>query len=195
MKIIDKSEVNLITKSNWNTFSNTTKDSYPISFTTGVLSYNYNLNVSWKGDVNLSHTPAQTVVGKLSTLSAKTTTNEVQASIVTEQIDGKVYATIKFDPLKQQVVGTQFRLNYDNTILTFEKVEAKMNATNFTVNRGDYIKIGSLVNGNDTALDNTTEYKVIFKPNQTLNSILGLISVSSTDAVNKEGVQLKITMM
>ena len=195
MKIVDKSEVNLINKSNWNTFNNITRDNYPVTFTAGTLSYNYNLNVSWKGDVNLSHTPAQTVAARFSTMSTSSVTNEIQASILTEQVDGKVYATIKLDPLKQQVVGTQFKVNYDNTILTFEKAEVKANATNFATNRGEYINLGSLVSDNTTVLDNTTEYKLTFKPNQTLDNILGLISVSNTDAVSKGGVQLKITMM
>ena len=195
MKIIDKSETNLINKSNWNTFSNITRDNYPITFTAGTLSYNYNLNVSWKGDVNLSHTPAQTVASKFSNLSTSTSTNEIQASILTEQVDGKVYATIKLDPIKQQVVGIQFRVNYDNTFLTFEKAEIKSNATNFSTNRGEYINLGSLINDNTSILDNTTEYKLIFKLNQPVYNILGLISVPNTDAINKEGVQLKIIMI
>ena len=194
MKILDKSEVNSINKSNWNAFSNTTRDSYPVTFTPGTLSYNYNLNVLWKGDVNLSHTPAQTVAAKFTTMSTSVSVNEIQASILTEQVDGKVYATIKLDPLKQQVVGTQFKVNYDNTVLTFEKAEVKANATNFATNRGEYINLGSLVSDNTTVLDSTTEYKLTFKPNQTLDNILGLISVSNTDAVSRGGVQLKITM-
>jgi hypothetical protein len=195
MTIMERDQVNLINKDNWNTFSTSPRDNYPITFTQGVLSYNYNLNVSWKGDVNLSHTPSQTVVGKFGTLSAKSSTNEIQAYIETEQVDGKVYATIKVDPLQHQVVGTQFRLNYDNTILTFEKVESKAKATNFGVNRGEYVNLGSLISDSTSTLDNTTEYRVIFKLNKPVENILGLISVSNTDAVNSNGIQLKIKMI
>lgn len=195
MTIMERDQINLITKNNWNTFNILPRDNYPISFTQGILSYNYNLNVSWKGDVNLSHTPSQTVVSKFGTLSAKSSTNEIQAYIETEQINDKVYATIKVDPLNQQVVGTQFRLNYDNTILTFEKIESKAKGTNFGVNRGEYINLGSLVGDSTSTLDNTTEYKIIFKLNKPTENILGLISVSNTDAVNKDGVQLKIKMI
>jgi hypothetical protein len=41
-------------------------------------------------------------------------------------------------------------------------------------------------------LDKNTEYKVIFTPIGNVNSILGLTSVSTTDAVNKDGKQLKV---
>ena len=183
----------LITKTNWYTFTNSTRSTYPVTVQSGVFSYNYTLNVSWKGDVNLSHT-ANASTGKLTTLSSKTSTSGIQASLLTEQIDGKVYVTVKLDPLKESVVGTQFRLNYDNTLLQFEKVQSTAKANNFGTNRGEYINFGSLVN-DDTILDNTVEYKITFKPTQTLDNVLGLTSISYTDAVSKSGTQLKITMM
>jgi hypothetical protein len=191
MELIDNPS--LITKTNWYTFTNSTRSTYPVTVVPGVFSYNYTLNVSWKGDVNLSHT-ANASTGKLITLNSKTATNDIQASLVTEQIDGKVQVTVKLDPLKESVVGTQFRLDYDNTLLQFEKVESTAKANNFGTNRGEYINFGSLI-GDNTVLDNTVEYKLTFKPIQTLGNILGLTSISYTDAINKEGVQLKIRMM
>jgi hypothetical protein len=183
----------LITKTNWYTFTNSTRSTYPVTVQSGVFSYNYTLNVSWKGDVNLSHT-ANASTGKLTTLSSKTVSSGIQASLVTEQIDGKVCVTVKLDPLKESVVGTQFRLDYDNTLLQFEKVQSTAKANNFGTNRGEYINFGSLVS-DDTILDNTVEYRLTFKPIQTLTNTLGLTSISYTDAVSKEGAQLKITMM
>ena len=191
MELIDNPS--LITKTNWYTFTNSTRSTYPVTVVPGVFSYNYTLNVSWKGDVNLSHT-ANASTGKLISLNSKTATNDIQASLVTEQIDGKVQVTVKLDPLKESVVGTQFRLDYDNTLLQFEKVESTAKANNFGTNRGEYINFGSLI-GDNTVLDNTVEYKLTFKPIQTLGNILGLTSISYTDAINKEGVQLKIRMM
>jgi hypothetical protein len=111
-----------------------------------------------------------------------------------ELIGGKVIITISLDPLQQEVVGTQFNLNYDNTALKFEKVDftTKGNPTNFGTNRGTYITFGSLITDGSTTLDKTTEYKITFTPLVNLNSILGLTSISTTDAVNKDGKQLKI---
>ena len=111
-----------------------------------------------------------------------------------ENVGNKVIVTISLDPLQQEVVGTQFQLNYDNTILEFQKVEftTKGNPTNFGTDNGSYVKIGSLITDGSTLLDKTTEYKITFVPKIGLNGILGLTSISTTDAVNKDGKSLKI---
>ena len=111
-----------------------------------------------------------------------------------ENVGGKLIVTISIDPLQQEVVGTQFQLNYDNTSLSFEKVEftTKGNPTNFGSDRGNYITLGSLITDGSTLLDKTTEYKITFLPLIGLNGILGLTSISNTDAVNKNGTQLKV---
>jgi len=41
-------------------------------------------------------------------------------------------------------------------------------------------------------LDKMTTYKISFSSNTKLDNILGLISIGSTDAVNKDGKSLKI---
>jgi hypothetical protein len=111
-----------------------------------------------------------------------------------ENVGGKVIITISLDPLQQEVVGTQFQLNYDNSSLEFQKVEftTKGNPTNFGIDRGSYITLGSLVTDGSTLLDKTTEYKITFVPKIGIEGILGLTSVTSTDAVNKGGTQLKV---
>jgi hypothetical protein len=111
-----------------------------------------------------------------------------------EIIEDKVVVTLSLDPLQQEVVGTQFQVNYDNTRLKFEKVEfiTKGNPTNFSANRGSSVTVGSLITDGSTILDKTTEYKLIFNPVNITTDILGLTSISLTDAVNKEGKQLKI---
>jgi hypothetical protein len=124
----------------------------------------------------------------------KNVLNEINALIMGELIGNKVIVTLSIDPLQQELVGTQFNLNYDNTTLKFEKVDftTKGNATNFGTNRGAYITLGSLITDGSATLDKTTEYKITFTPLVTLNSILGLTSISTTDAVNKGGKQLKV---
>jgi hypothetical protein len=68
----------------------------------------------------------------------------------------------------------------------------KGNPTNFGTDRGSSITLGSLISDGSTTLDKTTEYKITFLPLIGINSILGLTSISTTDAVNKNGTQLKI---
>jgi hypothetical protein len=104
--------------------------------------------------------------------------------------------TISLDPLQQEVSGTQFQLNYDNTSLKFEKVEyiTKGNPMNYGTDKGTYINLGSLITDGSTILDKTTEYKITFIPLVGTFDTLGLTSISTTDAVNKNGTQLKVKL-
>ena len=199
MKLYNKSDYDAVTTSNWGTKFNSTRNLIP--FTLGSLNNTYNINVTWLGDVNLSHSAQQSVssvssnsVRSMSVMS-NTITNEVNVIIMSEIVGNTVIVTLTVDPLQQELVGTQFQLNYDNTKLKFEKVEftTKGNPTNFGTNKGNYINIGSLITSGDV-LDKTTEYKVIFTPINSLTDILGLTSISATDAVNKGGKQLKVKL-
>jgi hypothetical protein len=190
VKMYLKSEYDAITKLNWNTQNNNTRNLLPFTLSNTTLNNIYNINVTWKGDVNLSHSAQPTQ----SSNRTNSVLNEINASLMGEIIEGKVVVTLSLDPLQQEVVGTQFQVNYDNTRLKFEKVEfiTKGNPTNFATNRGSFITLGSLITDGSTILDKTTEYKIIFNLVNTTTDILGLTSISLTDAVNKEGKQLKI---
>ena len=81
-------------------------------------------------------------------------------------------------------------------MLKFEKVEfiTKGTPTNFGTDKGTYVNLGSLITDGSTLLDKTTQYKITFTPIGTINSVLGLTSILKTDAVHKNGTQLKITL-
>ena len=200
MKLYGKSEYDAITKSNWNTQLNSTRSLYPFNLNSGVLNNTYNVNVTWLGDVNLSHSAQQSVSSvatnsmRTMSLSTNSVSNQINAYLMGENVGGKLVVTISVDPLQQELVGTQFNLNYDNTSLKFEKVEftTKGTPTNFGTDRGSYITLGSLITDGSTTLDKTTEYKITFLPSIGINGILGLTSISTTDAVNKDGKQLKV---
>jgi hypothetical protein len=202
MKLYSKSDYDGITKSNWNTKFNSTRSLYPFSLNTGTLNNTYNVNVTWIGDVNLSHSAQQSTSGVASnsirtmSLGTNSVSNQINAYLMGENIGGKLVVTISVDPLQQELVGTQFNLNYDNTALKFEKVEFTTNGTptNFGTNRGSSITLGSLITDGSTLLDKTTEYKITFLPLIGLSGTLGLTSISTTDAVNKNGIQLKVKM-
>lgn len=200
IKLYNKSEYDGITKSNWNTKFNGTRNLLP--FTLNGLNNTYNINVTWVGDVNLSHSAQQTQNTTSSSsmrtmnINNKTTSNQINATTIGEIVDNKIVITISVDPLQQELVGTQFQLNYDNLSLEFEKVEfiTKGNPINFGTNRGSFIKLGSLITDGPGSLDNRTEYKIIFKSKTDVRDILGLTSISSTDAVNKSGLQLTVKL-
>ena len=197
MKLYNKSDYDSITPSNWTTKFNSTRNLIP--FTLSGLNNTYNISVTWLGDVNLSHSAQQSVSSvssnSIRTMSVMSNTiaNEVNVIIMSEIVGNNVIVTLSIDPLQQELVGTQFQLNYDNTKLKFEKVEftTKGNPTNFGTNKGSSINIGSLLTSGDV-LDKTTEYRVIFTPINNTTDILGLTSISTTDAVNKAGKQLKV---
>jgi hypothetical protein len=199
IRLIPDSIYNLIGKSTWSSFQNFAGKSYSFSLLDNVLNYNYNLSVSWKGDVNLSHSVTPPSNG-ITTMSVRTsmsvpTSNEINSSIVTEIINDSVTAYITIDPLQQELVGTQFQLNYDNSLLKFGSVsyKTKGSPTNYGTDKGDYVNLGSLITDGGI-LDNTTEYKISFKPQTKLDNILGLVSVRFMDAVNKNGKTLKVIM-
>jgi hypothetical protein len=199
MKLYNKSDYDNITTSNWGTQFNYTRNLIP--FTLGGLNNTYNLSVTWLGDVNLSHS-AQQSVSSVATNSYRSMSvfstpmsNEINASILTEMIGDSIYAYINIDPLGQELVGTQFKLNYDNSLLKFNNVsfKTKGSPTNYGTDKTDYINLGSLITDGGI-LDNTTEYKISFTSKTKLDNILGLISVDVTDAVNKSGRTLKVRM-
>jgi hypothetical protein len=199
IKVIPDSIYNLIGKSTWSSFTSYKGKSYAFSLLDDVLSYNYDLAVSWKGDVNLSHsaTPPSNNITTMSVRTSMSTpvSNEINASIVTEIIGDSVTAYITIDPLQQELVGTQFQLNYDNSLLKFSSIsyKTKGSPTNYGTDKGDYVNFGSLIMDGGT-LDNTTEYKISFQPQTKLDNVLGLISVGFMDAVNKSGRTLKVIM-
>jgi hypothetical protein len=198
IRLIPDSIYNKIGKSTWSSFQNFAGKTYNFSLLDNVISYNYDLAVSWKGDVNLSHsaTPPSNNITTMTVRTSMSTpiSTDINASIMTEVIGDSVYAYITFDPLQQNVVGTQFQLNYDNSVLNFKGIQftTKGSPTNYATNKGNYINLGSLVSDGSTSLDKTTTYKISFSSNTKLDNILGLISIGSTDAVNKDGKSLKI---
>ncbi len=202
MKLYSKSDYDAITKSNWNTQFNSTRSLFPFSLNTGTLNNTYNVNVTWVGDVNLSHSAQQTVSSvstnniRSMSLMTNSISTEINASIMGEITNNKVIITISLDPLQQEVVGTQFQLNYDNSKLKFEKVDfiTMGNPMNYGTDKGSFINVGSLITGGTGVLDKTTEYRIVFAPIGGITDILGLTSISTTDAVNKDGKQLKVKL-
>lgn len=198
LRIIPQLKYDSIGKSNWNTFLTPTSNSFSFDINTGKSIDTLNFAISWKGDVNLSHstTPKS---NNFTTMSLKTTSvsNEIQSLITSELVGDSVVVTITLNPMSQSVVGAQFMINYDNTLLKFSTVKftTKGNPSNFGTDKGTYVNLGSLFSDGTSTLDQSTSYKISFKTLTKLNNIFGLISVVGTDAVNQGGTQLKIRLI
>ena len=205
-KFYSKEDWDGITLDNYSEYPNgTTLMNYIDNKDNTKLQFSFESAITWRGDVNLSHSTTPPVQAGQSQAKAvarpqaarfATNPNSVTVSsgLVTELKDGKVYATVTLDPGTQDVVGTQYKLSFDNSKVEFESInfETANSATNFASNKTDYIKFGSLIQSGDEVLLDSTKYTLIFTPKQQFSNTLGLIVISNTDAVNKEGLQLNL---
>jgi hypothetical protein len=197
-RLVNKTTFDGITKTNWSTINVPYKANYPLAVDATINDYVYHMVVALKGDVNLSHTIAQNTQA---TASVNRTMNltipmEVSTYVSSEIVGGKVVVSVKVNTLGQSLKGIQLKLNYDKDILQYQTTEYTTvgNPTNFSNDTGDYINFGSLIYSGDGLLNDNTEYKITFIPLIGIQGTLGLTSISATDAINKDGKQLKINL-
>jgi hypothetical protein len=197
-RLVNKTTFDGITKSNWVSINVPYKANYPLAVDAGITDYVYNVVVSLKGDVNLSHTPAQNTqaTASLNRTMNLTIPMEVSTYVSSEIVEGKVVVSVKVNTLGQSLKGIQLKLNYDKDILKYQNTEYTTvgNPTNFSNDTGDYINFGSLIYNGDGLLNDNTEYKITFLPLIGIEGTLGLTSISATDAINKDGKQLRINL-
>tara|TARA_B110000208_G_scaffold35017_1_gene46314 strand:- start:744 stop:1385 length:642 start_codon:yes stop_codon:yes gene_type:complete len=169
------------------------------------LQFSFESAITWKGDVNLSHSTEPDLVDQAAATQARSftpsysksinkTEREIATTLVTELIDGKVKVTITMNVGSQDVIGTQFKLGFDTTRLSYDDInfETTQASTNFSNLKSNIINIGSLVQVQNEFLDSDTKYTLTFTPNGTIDNTLGLVTLLTTDAVNKIGEQLKL---
>ena len=114
------------------------------------------------------------------------------AELISDLSGDSVYVYITFKPGDNNIVGTQFQLNYDNYLLKFIKTEYTTNGspTNYSADKGTFVNVGSL--NTDGSQITSATYKVLFTTKQKLSGVLGLTSVGNSEAVNKDGKSLGI---
>ena len=169
------------------------------------LQFSFESAITWKGDVNLSHSTEPDLVDQAAATQARSftpsysksinkTEREIATTLVTELVDGKVKVTITMNVGSQDVIGTQFKLGFDTTRLSYDDInfETTQASTNFSNLKSNIINIGSLVQVQNEFLDSDTKYTLTFTPNGTIDNTLGLVTLLTTDAVNKIGEQLKL---
>jgi hypothetical protein len=121
---------------------------------------------------------------------------EVSTYVSSEIVGGKIVVSVKVNTLGQSLKGIQLKLNYDSDVLKYEGTQYTTdgNPTNFSNDTDNYINFGSLIYSGNGLLNDNTEYKITFIPKIGIEGTLGLTSISATDAVNKDGKQLKINL-
>ncbi len=203
IKLIKKSDYDAITPNNWQDYRFTSGSYYLPSIVDNQLN-SYNVAVTWKGDVNLSHSALPTGVSQPNSSSNKqeigiqsmavrtnSSTGDVIADIWMEIKDGMVEVTISVDPGQNQIGATQFIVKFDNSILDHNKTEfTNKNDINFSRKESSLINVGTLnTNGNPVS---NLGYKIIFKSKSDLKNILGLVSVESIETIGTDSKQLKV---
>ena len=191
MRIVPKSEYDNTTTSNWKTQTNkspSTNFTFSIIDTIQTLEY----KVSFIGDVNLSHSaPQSTSSPGVESTSARNSSsqksNELEVLFDISKEEDKFVVTLDVPQNNHNIVGSEFRIGYDNTKVEFDRIETTSNLQSFSAERTNYIKLGSISTDGSQNLNGGVQYKIYFSPQQTFESILGLLSVTKSELVKQNG--------
>ena len=118
---------------------------------------------------------------------------EANLDITTSLIDEKVHLVI--DLQEEGLVGTQFNIKYDKTVLTLDDVifDTGNDMTNVSTHYGDKsaVRIGSIDPDGGTVIKLGNAYKLIFTPGVTISNTAGLVSFEFTEGVKADGTKVK----
>ena len=188
------------TKQNWSDGSWTTMmaDS---KMTESVLVQQLQYNIGFKGDVNLSHSMTSpdvttTSFSKSQNVMMKSHSVEQHINLLLDIQNGdEIVVTLTLPQNEKDIIGTQFRLGFDNTRVLFDRIEySNTQIQNFQTIRSDYINFGSISTDGSNNLNTGMEYKIYFKPNQPMESILGLVSLTKKEVINSNGMNVEMVV-
>ena len=157
------------------------------------------------GDVDFSHgytptaqgsayTSAQASQARMS-VTSNLLRDPIQSNVdlTSELVDDKVHFSINLS--EEGVVGAQFNVKYDDSILTLDNVifDTGNEMTNFANHKEEIAKvnIGSLDQTGEIAIKTGVAYKLIFTPNETLQNTSGLITFKLTEGIKADGQKVK----
>ena len=170
----------------------------------------FNFGHALIGDVDFSHGYTPTAEGAeyqaaqqsqaqqrySMTFNAMQTPIEANIDLTSELIDGKVHFSI--DLQEEGVVGTQFNVKYDNSILALENVifDTGNEMTNFANHKEELAKvnIGSLDQEGEITIKTGVAYKLIFTANEQLNNTSGLITFKLTEGIKADGTKVNFNI-
>ena len=187
MRIVPKSEYDGTTTSNWTTQTHKTVSAYvPFELVyDSIQTPQY--KVSFLGDVNLSHSAPQTTQttssARLSLSKENNTSLEVDLDI--EKTEEHIIITLDVPQNNFNLVGSEFRIGFDNERVEYDKLETTTMMNSFDAKRSSYVKIGSISVDGSMNLNDGVQYKIYFKPIQSFDSTLGLVSVKKSEVVDR----------
>ena len=176
---------------------------HPITIDFSNSSYTEWFKFGFIGDANGSHssavdgTDASSLTAKVFNASAVNYGQAIQADGYiqgewsTAIEDGKVVATLKLN--STEVSALQLKVDYDNTVLTFEEAvfDTGNTVTNFASETNGRVNLGS-IEQNGGEIETGEVFKIYFTGNVT--SPVGLVSIFNTDAANTDGYRLILNL-
>ena len=166
----------------------------------------FTLGQGLRGDVDFSHStiPVATAA-KIQQQAAASARMSIMANrnvethdldIASKLEDGKVVMEINL--ATEGLVGTQFNIKYDDTILTLDNVifDTGNQMTNFATHREEQAKvnIGSLDQSGNITIKTGLIYKLVFTPSEEIQNTSGLVTFKLTEGVKADGTKIKFNI-
>ena len=181
-------------------------------FTVTETAKTFNFGHAFRGDLDFSHSTEPTNAGgkndnftvssiinpntgKNMVISNSSQPDEIYSlDIASSIVDGKVELNINLG--KEDLVGTQFNIVYDNSILEFESItyDSGNDMTNFSRSKDNKLWIGSLDYNGEKTIKTGTPYKVVFNMITPVNNTAGLINYTVTEGVNANGTKVNFNI-
>ena len=166
----------------------------------------FTLGQGLRGDVDFSHSTVPVATTAQIQQQAATSARMAIMSnrnVETHDLDiasrlenGKVVMEINL--ATEGLVGTQFNIKYDDTILTLDNVifDTGNEMTNFATHREEQAKvnIGSLDQSGNITIKTGLIYKLIFTPNEEIQNTSGLVTFKLTEGVKADGTKIKFNI-
>ena len=185
MRIVPKSEYDGTTTSNWSTQSNKGVNiNVPFELIYDSIQQP-KYKVGFLGDVNLSHSAPQTTTPSPVTQSVLKKGNTLlEVNLDIQKTEEHIIITLDLPENNFDLVGSEFRIGFDNERVEYDKLETNTTMNSFDAERSSYIKIGSISTDGSMTLNGGVQYKIYFKPIQSFDSTLGLVSVKKSEVVD-----------
>jgi hypothetical protein len=189
MRIVPKSEYDNTTTTNWKT-QTTKSPSTSLRFSLIDTIQTLEYKVSFIGDVNLSHSAPQTTqttsAARMMSVRNSSTQNNtsLEVDLDIEKTEEHIIITLDLPENNFNLVGSEFRIGFDNERVEYDKLETNTMMNSFDAKRSSYVKIGSISTDGSLTLNSGVQYKIYFKPIQSFESTLGLVSVKKSEVVD-----------
>jgi hypothetical protein len=198
MRIVPKSEYDGTTTSNWKTQPHKSVSAYvPFELIyDSIQTPQY--KVSFLGDVNLSHSAPQTTQttssARIMSVRNSSTQNNtlLEVDLDIEKTEEHMIITLDLPKNNFNLVGSEFRIGFDNERVEYDKLETTSMMSSFDAKRSSYIKVGSISVDGSMNLNDGVQYKIYFKPIQSFDSTLGLVSVKKSEVVDKNANTINV---